>query len=1226
MKNLKLIFSLLLLSNFALGQSGNFTTEITELEENFKLIKVQHTSGSYAEYLYEGLSEDIEISLLDNPDFNITGNDRDSYDKTLWLPGEDNGIMPSDILYFLDENQIIVYGGRRISFINADFYTVIETITVSNSGSLSDMSFMPISPYRHSLSFAGEYNSPLLVCATVSGELVVMNPYTHEIIQTFTDNEDSPLLSASVKYESESQAIVWVLNYWNGSVKLIKYNYIYNEYQFASQESWNDQIFDFIFQKTGIIVAMRDNTIELDPNNLGVINTYQVIIDKFEWDLTQPLYGHIKGEKKIAYFGGAGNVIYIDDFPIDFAFGSCYDKTNDIVYFTGIDRNESIFLTVNYCPDCLTTIKANPHVGAIDPAYNLNHTQSPSYYTVACAGKYTIIGYNSDGYPQQTITTNEHHGYRMVIDLSLDEPYRIGGVVACLKDGIIKLFKSYWCEYDENLTYLPTGISCSNTCYNIAENTTYFFYLGDGNNNTFTLYNENTGMQNIGYFIDEGPAFGRVLDCIYNEAEEKVFVAFRNDDKDKNLIYKVISSSVINHTEYLAGIPEILLNYDDKLYCAANNYDGSASYIYKVDAVTLAVEELNFPGKRIVKLEKNPDIQMVYAICEGSDVVIQIDHQNFTSNTIQVYSSDPKDICYNPNNNKVYIANYESKQIDIYNTSFNLEESINLSGKPEKIEYNSYQNKIYIICDIEGVGHNNLSVISCTEQVLMEEHEIRKSDGSIFDNTNDQFYLQTNYPSGDDNYELNIKALDNFDDEFSNIIGTENYNYSDIFLNKKRLVQSKPSINPERNKIYFGNYALSSASIINAYEETFKFRTGWNWLSFPRLERYKNETFDAITLLERIIPWPPDYLKMIYKQGGIQTNIEFFNGSWNTSGLLTDIKSSQGYKLLYENNVPDFSLRLEGAKLDYDTEIDLVEGENWVGYFLDESYYPEQCLPSDLWDVLEQIKTQYWTMTKMPSDPPYWFLEGKKTPFKYGDLVILKITADYKYFKWRMAGDGEEDTELPKTSYFTFEEQADYIPFYVETDSTSDIQEIAVLADGEVKGAAVREPGDTIVEVNGYLEGVGPGTVIEFETWNGFKSSVVKKDGYVVIDHYRRSREKRNIYTGEKASYYHISLKSNEVYDMSPDISLFSCKPNPFKQNIEFSFRLNNESCLSLEIYDIGGSLVKTIIQGTYPEGYYSFIWKGDNDTGNRIKPGLYFYRASTGNGTVLADKLALIK
>ncbi|MEZ5083041.1 MAG: FlgD immunoglobulin-like domain containing protein [Bacteroidales bacterium] len=411
--------------------------------------------------------------------------------------------------------------------------------------------------------------------------------------------------------------------------------------------------------------------------------------------------------------------------------------------------------------------------------------------------------------------------------------------------------------------------------------------------------------------------------------------------------------------------------------------------------------------------------------------------------------------------------------------------------------------------------------------------------------------------------------------------------------------------------------------------ETFTFKPGWTWLSFPRLERYKDKPFDAIPLLKRIDPWPPDYLEMTYAPEGIIPEYIIynpFNGGWDPNSNLNEIKSTRGYKLYYEDIAEKITIRLEGAKLDYNTEIDLVEGDNWVGYFLDKNLYPQECLPPDLWKDLVQIKTQYWSMTKVPADPTYWFLEGKKAPFEYGDLVILKTSAAYNNFQWQNTSGGTQDKEIPKTSYYTFEEQADYLPFYIETDSTSDIQEIALLADGIVKGASVREAGDTLVEVKGYLEGVDPGAVIEFETWNGYKSQAVGKGAYVVIDHKQQVREKRNIHAGEKATYYHLSLKSNEVYRLPSEISSLSCQPNPFRQQTEFSFQLNKAGNVSLNIYDLTGKLVKPIINGDYPEGYYRFTWQGENEAGNQITPGVYFYKLSTGKGCVFSDKIVVVR
>ena len=419
-----------------------------------------------------------------------------------------------------------------------------------------------------------------------------------------------------------------------------------------------------------------------------------------------------------------------------------------------------------------------------------------------------------------------------------------------------------------------------------------------------------------------------------------------------------------------------------------------------------------------------------------------------------------------------------------------------------------------------------------------------------------------------------------------------------------------------------------SQSAQETYQETLILKPGWNWLSFPRTERYKDETFDAITLLERIEPWLfiDLYMETYNPIFGLTSILHNEESGWNISGELTEVQSSQGYRLNYEPNIPDFSLRLEGAKLDYETEIDLFEGENWVGYFIDKSMDPEQCIPPEVWEVLTQIKTQYWTMTKKPFSDPPWFLEGKKAPFEYGDLVILKTSAPYEGFQWQTGGEEAEATEIPQAVFYTFEEQADYIPFYIETDSTSEIQEIAIVADGVVQGAAVRTPGDTLVEVNAYLEGVAPGAVIEFETWNGYKSNAVEKGAYVVFDHLRNTCEKRNIFASENADFYHVSFKSSEVYNLPPDLGPVSCQPNPFSQNAEFNFRLNQAGDIDFIIFDMGGNPVKTIISGNYPEGYYRFTWQGDNDTGNRISPGVYFYKISTDKGTLQTDKIVLIK
>jgi hypothetical protein len=457
--------------------------------------------------------------------------------------------------------------------------------------------------------------------------------------------------------------------------------------------------------------------------------------------------------------------------------------------------------------------------------------------------------------------------------------------------------------------------------------------------------------------------------------------------------------------------------------------------------------------------------------------------------------------------------------------------------------------------------------------------------------------------------------------------------YLFIFVFKVLVFQGncQDLVNVEKEKAT-NSIDRGDSSKIKAYDESLNFQVvngiGWKWISFPRMERYKDETFDAKTLLSRIEPWDgqtPELLYMEYKPQGIDWSISYdYVYGWEQTPTLIELKSTQGYKLKYEGNTNLASIRLEGAKEDYDATIDMNEGANWVGYFLDQCYLPQQCIPANIWAGLTQIQTQYWTMVKILQNPPTWL--GKPKPFQYGELVVLTTNHPVD-FHWQIPGGVGSDAEnIPQTNFYSFTEQADYLPFYVEMDSLSDIEEIAVLADGEVKGGAVRETGDTLVEVNGYLQGVPPGAVIEFETWNGYKSAPVEKGNYVVIDHSKKLREKRNIYAGEKARYYHVSLKSNEIYELPPDIGFVTCQPNPFSNKTTFTFRINEKNNIGIRIFDLQGNHVKTLIDGPYPEGYYNLSWNGDNASGNRIEPGIYFYKVTSDNKTLQTDKIVLIQ
>jgi hypothetical protein len=255
-----------------------------------------------------------------------------------------------------------------------------------------------------------------------------------------------------------------------------------------------------------------------------------------------------------------------------------------------------------------------------------------------------------------------------------------------------------------------------------------------------------------------------------------------------------------------------------------------------------------------------------------------------------------------------------------------------------------------------------------------------------------------------------------------------------------------------------------------------------------------------------------------------------------------------------------------------------------------------------------------------------WVISGKVKPIKYGDMVIIKYQGEQNSFVWNNPEESEMEKEIPKPQAYTWEEKADYVPFYIETDSVSDIEEIAIMVDGECMGATVRQPGDTLVEVDGYLGELPIGATVEFESWNGLKSVPVEKNGYVVYDPLMQKKEKRNIYVGEKQDFYMISFKTDEVFGIPGEISQVTCGPNPFRDETILTIRLNNEQHIAVEVYNIQGAKIKTLLNSDLPEGYYEVEWKGDNDTGTKVKEGIYVYKISTGNGTVITDKIVKIK
>jgi hypothetical protein len=89
--------------------------------------------------------------------------------------------------------------------------------------------------------------------------------------------------------------------------------------------------------------------------------------------------------------------------------------------------------------------------------------------------------------------------------------------------------------------------------------------------------------------------------------------------------------------------------------------------------------------------------------------------------------------------------------------------------------------------------------------------------------------------------------------------------------------------------------------------------------------------------------------------------------------------------------------------------------------------------------------------------------------------------------------------------------------------------------------------------------------------------------------------------------------------------SLSQNYPNPFNPETVIEFALPQTAEMTLEVYNVAGQKVTTVISGALTAGYHRITFDGRDDYGNQLASGVYLYRLST-NGYSETRKMILVK
>ena len=102
-------------------------------------------------------------------------------------------------------------------------------------------------------------------------------------------------------------------------------------------------------------------------------------------------------------------------------------------------------------------------------------------------------------------------------------------------------------------------------------------------------------------------------------------------------------------------------------------------------------------------------------------------------------------------------------------------------------------------------------------------------------------------------------------------------------------------------------------------------------------------------------------------------------------------------------------------------------------------------------------------------------------------------------------------------------------------------------------------------------------------------------------------------------------LRAGEDLPKPTMTELYQAYPNPFNSSTQIKIHIPRTSRTKLEIFDIQGRLVDTLVDRTLGAGEYSFGWNGTNQAGRSVSSGSYFYRLKSGEDAI-TRRMMLIK
>ena len=118
----------------------------------------------------------------------------------------------------------------------------------------------------------------------------------------------------------------------------------------------------------------------------------------------------------------------------------------------------------------------------------------------------------------------------------------------------------------------------------------------------------------------------------------------------------------------------------------------------------------------------------------------------------------------------------------------------------------------------------------------------------------------------------------------------------------------------------------------------------------------------------------------------------------------------------------------------------------------------------------------------------------------------------------------------------------------------------------------------------------------------------------------------RTFYLTELTGIYNSAVTTDPDTPVTPQLSL-TCYPTPTRvgNNVNVRFESKSRDNVTIEVYNIKGQKVRTLVNQSFSAGQHQTIWNGRTDSNQPVSSGMYFFRMKSGRYTA-TRKMILMK